>query len=311
MLHCYDSEVAKVVGIPAAAIFHNSAYWIFHNETNGTNLQQGEHWTYNSAAAFSEQFPELTQDQVRRALEKLRDAGFIKVGNFNKNRFDRTSWYAIGDNGRAAYETQFCRKGFSKTAASITKNSPIHSANSQNGRLEITGPIPNSTQISTHIKKTEGEYARAREEDGEDHTPPGFPQVAPAPVPDLGYPKTPQEVMDKATMAGIQGATIDEAEAFLDYYSSRGWLAAAGVRIINWQASFRNWIRIGKYKKAKGAKNEDFRGSNAGVRQPYIEGRFNVAGDGYEYSDLDRIFGKESDSAGTGEAGNAGAGARP
>lgn len=110
MLHCYDSEVAKVVGIPAAAIFHNIAYWIFHHETNGTNLQQGEHWTDNSAAAFSEQFPELTQAQVRRALEKLRDAGFIKVGNYNKNRFDRTSWYAIGENGRAAYEAQFCRK---------------------------------------------------------------------------------------------------------------------------------------------------------------------------------------------------------
>lgn len=160
-------------------------------------------------------------------------------------------------------------------------------------------------------KNKECEYARALTRDGEAHTPPGFPQVAPAPVPDLGYPKTPQEVMDKATMAGIQGATIEEAEAFLDYYSSRGWLAAAGVRIINWQASFRNWIRIGKEKKAKGAKNGDFRGSNSGVRQPYIEGRFNVAGDGYEYSDLDRIFGKESDSAGTGEAGNAGAGARP
>ena len=169
----------------------------------------------------------------------------------------------------------------------------------------------NENENINENEKIEGDYARAITRDWEDHTPPGFPQVAPAPVPDLGYPKTPQEVMDKATMAGIQGATIEEAEAFLDYYSSRGWLAAAGVRIINWQASFRNWIRIGKYKKAKGAKNEDFRGSNAGVRQPYIEGRFNVAGDGYEYSDIDRIFGKESDSAGTGEAGNAGAGARP
>ena len=250
MLHCYDSEVAKVVGIPAAAIFHNISYWIFHNETNGTNLQQGEHWTYNSAAAFSEQFPELTQDQVRRALEKLRDAGFIKVGNFSKNRFDRTSWYAIGEKGRSAYEAQFCGKRFSKTAASINQNRPIHSANSQNGRLENAESY-NSTQISTHIKNTEGEYARAREEDGEDHTPPGFPQVAPAPVPDLGYPKTPQEVMDKATMAGIQGATIEEAEAFLDYYSSRGWLAAAGVRIINWQASFKSWLRKSKERRSR------------------------------------------------------------
>ena len=264
MLHCYDSEVAKIVGIPAAAIFHNIAYWIFHHETNGTNLQQGEHWTYNSAAAFSEQFPELTQDQVRRALEKLRDSGFIKVGNFNKNRFDRTSWYAIGEKGRAAYEAQFCGKGFSKTAASISKNIPIHSAKSQNGCLEITGPIPNSTQISTHIKTTEGEYARAREEDGEDHTPPGFPQVAPAPVPNLGYPQTPQEVMDKATMAGIQGATIEEAEAFLDYYSSRGWLAAAGVRIINWQASFKSWLRKSKERRSRDEGRKDGSGFGAG-----------------------------------------------
>ena len=100
-------------------------------------------------------------------------------------------------------------------------------------------------------KNTEGEYARAREEDGEDHTPPGFPQVAPASVPDLGYPKTPQEVMDKATMAGIQGATVEEAEAFLDYYSSRGWLAAAGVRIINWQASFKSWLRKSKERRSR------------------------------------------------------------
>ena len=75
--------------------------------------------------------------------------------------------------------------------------------------------------------------------------------MAPAPVPDLGYPKTPQEVMDKATMAGIQGATVEEAEAFLDYYSSRGWLAAAGVRIINWQASFKSWLRKSKERRSR------------------------------------------------------------
>ena len=251
MIHCYDSEVAKVVGIPAAAIFHNIAYWIFHNETNGTNIQQGEFWTYNSTSAFAEQFPELTQEQVRRALEKLRDGGFIKVGNFNKNRFDRTLWYAIGENGREAYNAQFCGKGFSKPVTSIRQDRPIHPANLTNECVTDAGPIPNSTQISTHIKNTEGEYARARDEEGEDHTPPGLPQVAPAPVPNLGYPKTPQEVMDKATMAGIQGATIEEAEAFLDYYSSRGWLAAAGVRIINWQASFKSWLRKSNERRAR------------------------------------------------------------
>ena len=118
--------------------------------------------------------------------------------------------------------------------------------------------------INENENKIEGEYARARDEEGEGHTPPGFPQVAPAPVPDLGYPKTPQEVMDKATMAGIQGATIEEAEAFLDYYSSRGWLAAAGVRIINWQASFKSWLRKSKERRSRDDGRKDGSGFGAG-----------------------------------------------
>lgn len=150
--------------------------------------------------------------------------------------------------------------------------------------------------------------ARARACEEETQNTQDFSQVTHAPVPNLGYPKNPEEVMAKATMAGIQGATIEEAEAFLDYYSSRGWLAGPGVRIVNWQASFRNWLRKSKEKQAIGAKNGNIRGSITEVRQPYIEGRFNVAGDGYK-SDWERFFGKGSDSAGTGETGNDGAGA--
>lgn len=131
------------------------------------------------------------------------------------------------------------------------------------------------------------------------------------------YPETWDEVKDEAVRFGIE-MKQDEAEAFLAKYASVGWLNKFGHKITNWRILLKtwhnNWAQIEKDKKerATGGKNGCYiRGSNQGVREPYIEGRFNVAGDGYEYSDLDRIFGKESDSAGTGEAGNAGAGARP
>ena len=167
---------------------------------------------------------------IRAAIESLEKKGLIQkdqedVAGVTVNSF-RVAQDMVGEKFPGGRE---------KFPRGVGKNSPpIYIYNNNN-------------------KNTEGEYARAREEEVEDHTPPGFPQVAPAPVPNLGYPKTPQEVMDKATMAGIQGATIEEAEAFLDYYSSRGWLAAAGVRIINWQASFKSWLRKSKEIGAKNA----------------------------------------------------------
>lgn len=311
MLHCYDSEVAKIVGIPAAAIFHNIAYWIFHNETNGTNIQQGEFWTYNSAAAFSEQFPELTQDQVRRALEKLRDAGFIKVGHFNKNRFDRTSWYAIGENGRAAYDAQFCRKGFAKTAASITKNGSIHSANLTNGYGTDAGPIPNSTHICTQSNSIVEENARIRTD-----TPPSLAKAEEednAAVDEMTlhgqYPETWEEVKAEAVRFGIE-MQQDEAEAFLAKYASVGWLNKFGHKITNWRILLKTWhnnweqIEKDKNERATGGKNGCYiRGSAQGVRDPYIEGRFNVEGDGYESNDWERFFGK-GDNPGDGEKRN-------
>lgn len=92
-INSFDTEIAKEVGINAAVIYQNIAFWCEKNKANGKNIHDGKVWTYNSNRAFSELFPYLTQKQIRTALLKLESSGFLEVGNFNKSNYDRTKWY--------------------------------------------------------------------------------------------------------------------------------------------------------------------------------------------------------------------------
>lgn len=95
--HTFDPEIAILVGINAAVVYRNLVFWVRHNETNRRNFHEGRYWTYNSLAAFDEQFPYLTAKQIRTALDKLVEAGLILKGNFAEDRFKRANWYALGE----------------------------------------------------------------------------------------------------------------------------------------------------------------------------------------------------------------------
>lgn len=93
-LHSFDPEVAKEVGVNAAVIYQNIHYWCEHNAANERNFHEGRYWTYNSNKAFTELFPYMSAKQIRRALDKLIEAGYIAKGCFNKSKFDQTCWYS-------------------------------------------------------------------------------------------------------------------------------------------------------------------------------------------------------------------------
>ena len=95
--HSVDVELAKKVGFDEANILGFVAYWVKNNRDNNRNFYDGRYWTYNSAQALTEQFPYWTRRQISGLLEKLEKLGAIVKGNYNKNKFDRSSWYALTD----------------------------------------------------------------------------------------------------------------------------------------------------------------------------------------------------------------------
>lgn len=91
--HSFDPDVAADVGLNAAVIYQNIVWWCEKNAANGKHIHEGRAWTYNSVKAFADLFPYMTPDQIRRALQRLEEAGYIGVGNFNATPTDRTKWF--------------------------------------------------------------------------------------------------------------------------------------------------------------------------------------------------------------------------
>lgn len=95
MIHCFDDKIAKELGIEAACVLHNFAFWINKNIADNHNYFEGRYWTYNTREALSKLFPYMNSLKIYRVIGKLEEEGYILKGNFNKSRMDRTTWYAL------------------------------------------------------------------------------------------------------------------------------------------------------------------------------------------------------------------------
>lgn len=97
MNHSFDVDIAIKFGVPEAVLIENFRFWIAKNKANGRHFHKGRHWTYNSTQAMTELFPYWSQDQIRRTLRRMEDAGILLSDNFNNNPYDRTKWYSLSD----------------------------------------------------------------------------------------------------------------------------------------------------------------------------------------------------------------------
>lgn len=95
MNHSFNTDYAELYGIEEAIILENIAFWIKKNESNNKNFYDGYTWTYNSAESFNKLFPYITPSKIRRCLLKLEELEVLKSGNYNKQGYDKTKWYAI------------------------------------------------------------------------------------------------------------------------------------------------------------------------------------------------------------------------
>ena len=106
MKYMFDVELAKKYGLEEAIFLENLIFWVIRNRANQINYFDGRTWTYNSVRAFNVLFPFWTTKQMRRVLDSLLKQGVIVKGNYNKNPYDRTLWYALAEE-----DTFICRYG--------------------------------------------------------------------------------------------------------------------------------------------------------------------------------------------------------
>ena len=97
MKHYFYVEVARLYGLHEAVIFSHVLFWIKHNRAKGREPRNGRFWMYQSVAKMAEELGYLSPKQIRTALNNLVNAGVLVVGEFNKDRRDRTAWYSFSD----------------------------------------------------------------------------------------------------------------------------------------------------------------------------------------------------------------------
>lgn len=133
MTHSFDVELASEFGIEEAIFIDKLVGWIQHNRANNKNFHAGRTWTFNSAKAFADIFPYMTESKIKRVVAKLIEVGVIVKGNFNENQYDRTCWYSFTDEGN-----------------SIVQKHYFHSSKMTNGKVQNEPTIPNNQPIYQH-----------------------------------------------------------------------------------------------------------------------------------------------------------------
>lgn len=95
MEHHFNVQVAQQLGIEEAILLHNFYFWIAKNAANGKHFHDGLYWTYNSKKAYADFFTYMNETKIFRVLKHLEDEGIIAKGKYNKDKWDRTNWYAL------------------------------------------------------------------------------------------------------------------------------------------------------------------------------------------------------------------------
>ena len=241
MLHCFDPVVAAEVGMASAVILQNIYYWTEKNRANDVHFHEGRYWTYNSVEAFRKMFPYLTAKQIRTAISKLKDAGYILSDHFNKVGFDRTTWYAISDAGYALLdgvvpdheghielpekENVIAPEGKSELPQRANQNCP-------RGRTN-TKYKPN---INSNINSSNPPISPKGEEGEESEIPNEKPKEKPKRKRAVFLPPTPEEV-DAYCRGRNNGITGEE---FVAFYASKGWMVGKN-KMADWKAAVRTW----------------------------------------------------------------------
>ncbi len=95
--HSFDVGIAQQLGVNAAIVFNHIIYWLRTNKQKSYNFIENRTWMYETISEISKFLGYLSEKQVKTAVKTLVDNGLLLEGFHSKNKFDRTTWYAVPD----------------------------------------------------------------------------------------------------------------------------------------------------------------------------------------------------------------------
>lgn len=87
----FDRYLAKAIGLNEAILLQKINQWLNCKPHDA----DGRSWIYNSYRSWQEQLCFFSESTIKRAINNLVNMGLLIKGNFNKSKFDKTTWYSI------------------------------------------------------------------------------------------------------------------------------------------------------------------------------------------------------------------------
>lgn len=84
-------SLAVLLGVNEALFVQQLHYWIQYSK----NIRNGRKWVYNSYESWQEKLPFISVSTIKRIISSLKKKGILLSDCFNRNGFDRTSWYTL------------------------------------------------------------------------------------------------------------------------------------------------------------------------------------------------------------------------
>lgn len=201
----FSYAMVRMIGLNETLLFEQLS---FHIETRGV-VKDGRRWVHRTVQEIHEtDYPCWSIATINRILKNLRDSDLlITTGEYNRNKWDTTLWYAINKEALrqkiAEYEEQFRLEEQGENTESTTQNdkqglsksvTPFTQIDKAEHR-KLINPLNNS--LNSNTKQTEfsgensGSYKSRKispkiRKDIKPETLPSPPPVSRPPSPDLG-----------------------------------------------------------------------------------------------------------------------------
>lgn len=130
----------------------NLAAWLRTNidkeKYEQRNIREGQCWSYNSIKDFKNYFDFWSIKNIRTIIKHCEQQGLIIISNFNKHKYDKTSWYTLTDKALQYYP--ILKEKIHTRASSIPINTDL--SETANGKSGNGKPIPeNLNSLSSSI----------------------------------------------------------------------------------------------------------------------------------------------------------------
>lgn len=152
--------LAEEIGLNESIVLLQIEFWI-----SITNHEiDGRRWTHQSIREMQKKaFPFWSVSTIQRAIKNLLDAGYLIEGQFNKAKYDKTRWYALGERLLTLQSVRLDAGVETRSGQNETRSNQYETGSGQNETTipEITTEITTETNTSNDVSSASPETSES------------------------------------------------------------------------------------------------------------------------------------------------------